>query len=119
MAILRLIAAILKAVPVLERLFLGVAKQYKEKAAQDRYEDKLDFIDSAVDQYHRAGLSDSKAKQRGGTDGTPAVSRCCKSGPSVDKGRAKKGGRARTQNRKKMNSYAPVKKKKGGKKKSV
>ena len=116
MAILRLIAAILKAVPVLERLFLGVAKQYKEKAAQDRYEDKLDFIDDAVDQYHRIGLSDSKTQQRRGTDGTPAVSRRGKSGSSVDKGRAKKGGRARTQNRKKMNSYAPVKKKKGGKK---
>ena len=116
MAILRLIAAILKAVPVLERLFLGVAKQYKEKAAQDRYEDKLDFIDSAVDQYHRAGLSDSK-------DGTPAVSRCCKSGPSVDKGCTKKSSGTRVQARKKvkkkMNSYAPVKKKKGGKKKSV
>jgi hypothetical protein len=119
MAILRLIAAILKAVPVLERLFLGVAKQYKEKAAQDRYEDKLDFIDSAVDQYHRAGLSDSKAEQRGGTDGTPAVSRCCKSGPSVDKGCTKKSSGTRVQARKKVNSYAPVKKKKGGKKKSV
>jgi hypothetical protein len=119
MAILRLIAAILKAVPVLERLFLGVAKEYKEKVASERYQDKLDFIDSAVDQYHRIGLSDSKAKQREGTDGTPAVSRCCKSGPSVDKGRSKKSGRARVPNRKKMKSYAPVKKKKGGKKKSL
>ncbi len=119
MAILRLIAAILKAVPVLERLFLGVAKQYKEKTARDRYEDKLDFIDSAVDQYHRAGLSDSKAKQCGGTDGTSAVSRRGKGSPGVDKGRAKKSGRTGTQNRKKMNSYAPVKKKKGGKKKSL
>lgn len=119
MAILRLIAALLKAVPVLERLFLGVAKQYKEKAAQERYEDKLDFIDSAVDRYHSVGLSDSKTKQREGTDGASPVPRCCKSGPRVDKGRAKKGGRARVQNRKKMKSYAPSKKKKGGKKKSL
>ena len=118
MAILRLIAAILKAVPVLERLFLGVAKQYKEKTARNRYEDKLDFIDSAVDQYHRIGLSDSKAKQCGGTDGTPAVSKCCKSRASVDKGGTKKSGRTGVRARKKMN-YAPVKKKKGGKKKSL
>jgi hypothetical protein len=106
MAILRLIAAILKAVPVLERLFLGVAKQYKEKVAQERYEDKLDFIDSAVDRYHSVGLSDSKAKQREGTDGASPVSRCCKSGPSVDKGRAKKGGRTRASTRKKVKKRA-------------
>ena len=106
MAILRLIAAILKAVPVLERLFLGVAKQYKEKTARDRYEDKLDFIDSAVDQYHSVGLSDSKAKQRKGTDGTSTVPRCCKSGSGVDKSRAKKGGRTRASTRKKVKKRA-------------
>ena len=106
MAILRLIAAILKAVPVLERLFLGVAKQYKEKTARDRYEDKLDFIDSAVDQYHRIGLSDSKTKQRRGTNGTSAVSRRSKGSPSVDKSRAKKGGRTRVSTRKKVKKRA-------------
>ncbi len=106
MAILRLIAAILKAVPVLERLFLGIAKQYKEKVAQDRYEDKLDFIDSAVDRHSRIGLSDSKAEKRKGTDGTPAVSRCCKSGPGVDKSRTKKGGRTGASARKKVKKRA-------------
>jgi hypothetical protein len=119
MGIISTIVALIKAVPVLERLFLALAKEYKEKVASERYQDKLDFIDSAVDRYHRIGLSDSKAKQREGTDGASPVSRCCKSGPSVDKGRAKKGGRARVQNRKKMKSYAPSKKKKGGKKKSL
>jgi hypothetical protein len=106
MAILRLIAALLKAVPVLERLFLGVAKQYKEKVAQERYEDKLDFIDSAVDRYHSVGLSDSTAKQRKGTDGTPTVPRRGKSGSGVDKGRIKKGGRTRASTRKKVKKRA-------------
>jgi hypothetical protein len=118
MAILRLICAILKAVPVLERLFLAVAKQYKEKVASERYQDKLDFIDAIVDK-HGELPDNSETKQREGTDGASPVPRCCKSGTGVDKGRAKKGGRARVQNRKKMKSYAPVKKKKGGKKKSL
>jgi hypothetical protein len=124
MGILRLIAAILKAVPALGRLFLRFADDQKEKKAQVRYEEKLERIDDAVDKYQRAGLHNSdKAEQRGGANEAPAVPVRSKSSPSVDKGSTKKSGRPRVRARKKVKkkvkSYAPVKKKKGGKKKSV
>ena len=57
MGILKLIYAILKAVPVLGRLFNKASENIKEKKASDRYEEKLNLIDSAVDKYHRAGSS--------------------------------------------------------------
>ena len=55
MALLRLLASLLKAVPVLGRLFLRFADDKREQKAQERYEDKLTLIDNAVDKYHRAG----------------------------------------------------------------
>ena len=72
------------------------------------------------DKHHRAGLHNGdEAKQCGGASEAPPVPKCCKSRPVVDKGGTKKGSGTRVRVRKKMKSYAPVKKKKGGKKKSV
>jgi hypothetical protein len=126
MGILRLIASILKAVPVLGRLFLRLADEQKEKKAQTRYEEKLDHIDDAVDKYHRAGVRDGdKAEQRGEPDAAPPVPDSGQRSPGVDKSGPKKSSGTRVRARKKVKkvkkvkSYAPVKKKKGGKKKSI
>ena len=105
MGILRLIASILKAVPVLGRLFSDFANNQKEKKAQTRYEEKLDRIDDAVDRYHRAGVHDGdKAKQRRGTNRASSVPKRSKSRPSVDKGSPKNSSRARVRTGKKVNS---------------
>jgi len=117
MGILRLIASILKAVPVLGRLFLRLADEQKEKKAQTRYEEKLDFIDDAVDRHHRPGVRNGdSAEQCKATDGSPPVPKRRKSRTSVDKGGTKKSSRTGVRTRKKVGT---PKKKKGGKKKSV
>jgi hypothetical protein len=103
MGIIRLIAAILKAVPVLGRLFLRFADFQKEKKAQVRYEEKLDRIDDAVDKYHRAGVRDSdKVEQRGEPDAAPTVPDSGERIPIVDKSGLEESGRTRVQARKKV-----------------
>jgi len=110
---------------MLGRLFLRFAEEKKEQKAQTRYEEKLDYIDDAVDKHHRVGVCDSKEdEQRGGTSGTPAVPKCGKGSPSVDEGGTKKGGRVRVPARKKVTKKAKRKsatprKKRSGKKKPV
>ena len=122
MGIIRLLAAIFKAVPVLGRLFSRFADEKKEQKAQERYEEKLDFIDSVVDGHSNLRLRDgNEDEQREGTNGAPAVPKCSPRRTRVGKGSTKDGGKTRVRARKKMKkdtkSYAPVKKKKGGKKK--
>jgi hypothetical protein len=48
MGLVSAIAALCKAVPILERLFLGVADAVREAKAKARYEAKLDHIDAAM-----------------------------------------------------------------------
>ena len=106
MGIISTIVALIKAVPVLERLFLGVAKSYREQVAKGRYEEKLDFIDTAIDQYHRAGVPNTNAKKgkRKKAGGSSRVSSSRSSGTGVYKGGSKNGGRARAGTGKKVNS---------------
>jgi hypothetical protein len=48
MGLVSAIVALCKAVPILERLFLGVADAVREAKAKARYEAKLDHIDAAM-----------------------------------------------------------------------
>jgi len=90
MGILNLIASILKAVPILGRLFVRFADDKRELKAQERYEEKLNLIDSAVDKYHRAGVHDSgEAQQQSGTNAAPAVPESSVSRSRVHKASAK------------------------------
>ena len=103
MGILRLIASLLKAVPVLGRLFLRFADEKKEQKAQERYEEKLDFISNAIDKHRRAGVRDGDdAKQREGTDGAPAVPKRRSRRTRVDGGSPKKSSRTGVSPRKKV-----------------
>ena len=103
MGILRLIASILKAVPVLGRLFLRFADEKKEQRAQERYEEKLDFISDAVSRHSELRLRDGdEAKQREGTDGSSSVPKRGSRRTRVDGGSPKKGRRTRVSSRKKV-----------------
>ena len=112
MGILKLIYAILKAVPVLGRLFNKASENIKEKKASDRYEEKLNLIDSAVDKYHRAGLRDnSPVQQHEGTDVSPGVPQSGVPCPGVHKGSTQKISKPRVRARKKVAKKKSVKKK--------
>ena len=103
MGILRLIASLMKAVPVLGRLFLRFAEEKKEQKAQERYEEKLDFIDNAIAEHSKLRLRDGdEDEQREGTDGTPPVSERSPSRTKVDRSGPKKSGRTRVSSRKKV-----------------
>jgi hypothetical protein len=102
MGILKLIASLIKAVPILGRFFLKIDEFRKERKAQNRYEEKLDFINDAVDKFTDSGVCDDEAEQCGRDGGTPSVSRCCKSGPRVDKGSTQKISKPRVSTRKKI-----------------
>ncbi len=71
MGLVSAIAALCKAVPVLERLLFSVADAVREAKAKARYEAKLDHIDSAFNAYV---LPDGGVEQRRGVDKPPAVS---------------------------------------------
>ena len=71
MGIVRVIVALLRAVPSLERLFLSISDGLKEANAKVRYEEKLDTIDSAVDAHSLSGV---KVKWSEGVDRSPPVS---------------------------------------------
>ena len=102
MALLRLLASLLKAVPVLGRLFLRFADDKREQKAQERYEDKLTLIDNAVDKYHRAGLhNDGQVQQLKGVDGAPGVSEGSVPCPGVHKAGTKNDSGTRVSPRKK------------------
>jgi hypothetical protein len=112
MSIIRLIAGLLKAVPVLGRLFSRLADEKKEQKAQKRYEEKLDFIDNAIDKYRRAGVRDGdEAKQREGTDGSPAIPKRRSRRTRVDGGGSKKSSRTGVSPRKKVAKKKPSPKK--------
>jgi len=55
------IVALIKAVPVLERLFNLVADRLHEAKAKSRFEEKLDSIDDAM---RSDSVQDSEAEQR-------------------------------------------------------
>ena len=102
MGILKLIASILKAVPILGRLFVRFADDKRELKAQERYEEKLNLIDSAVDKYHRAGVHDSsEVQQQSGTNAAPPVPKGSVSRSRVHKAGAKNDSGARVPARKK------------------
>jgi len=113
MGILNLIASILKAVPILGRLFVRFADDKRELKAQERYEEKLNLIDSAVDKYHRAGLHDSgEVQQQPGIDGAPAISESSVSRASVHKASSKNdSGTGVSVRKKKVAKKKAVKKK--------
>ena len=70
MGLVSAIVALCKAVPILERLFLGVADAVREAKAKARYEAKLDHIDDAFNAFV---LPDGGVEQRRGVDQPPAV----------------------------------------------
>ena len=70
MGLVSAIAALCKAVPVLERLFLGVADAVREAKAKARFEAKLDHIDDAFNAFV---LPDGGIAERRGVDQPPAV----------------------------------------------
>ena len=70
MGLVSAIAALCKAVPVLERLLFSVADAVREAKAKVRYEAKLDHIDDAFNAFV---LPDGGVEQRRGVDKPPAV----------------------------------------------
>ena len=70
MKLISAIVALIKAVPVLERLFNLVADRLHESKAQSRYEEKLDAIDDAM---RSNGVQDSETKQCEQTDRTWSI----------------------------------------------
>ena len=83
MGLVSAIVALCKAVPVLERLFLGVADAVREAKAKARYEAKLDHIDDAFNAFV---LPDGGVEQRRDVDKPPAVSGSSNKCACMDKG---------------------------------
>ena len=83
MGVVSAIAALCKAVPVLERLFLSVADAVREAKAKARFEAKLDHIDDAFNAFV---LPDSGTQQRRGVDKPPAVPGSGDKRAGLDKG---------------------------------
>jgi hypothetical protein len=98
----RLILSILKAAPLLGRLFSKVDDFFKERKAQSRYEEKLDFIDDAVAKYSKPRVLNNKTKQRKKTNKPSTVSKGRRSRTRVDKGGTKDSSGSRVSNRKKI-----------------
>tara|TARA_B100000700_G_scaffold302252_1_gene372409 strand:- start:28 stop:309 length:282 start_codon:yes stop_codon:yes gene_type:complete len=90
MGVVKLLAALFKAIPSLERLVYKLADALKEANAKNRLEDKLGHIDALIDgervQHTTVGGSE-------GTGKSPRVPKSKGSGSRVHKGRAKKGGK--------------------------
>ena len=83
MGVVSAIAALCKAVPVLERLLLSVADAVREAKAKARYEAKMDHIDDAFNAFC---LPDGGVEQRRGVDKPPAVPGGGDKRASLDKG---------------------------------
>tara|TARA_B100001250_G_scaffold387267_1_gene384488 strand:+ start:571 stop:783 length:213 start_codon:yes stop_codon:yes gene_type:complete len=64
------IVALIKAVPILERLFNLVSDRFHEAKAKSRYEEKLDSIDDAM---RSDSVPDSEAEQREQADRTWSI----------------------------------------------
>ena len=70
MGLVSAIAAVCKAVPILERLLFSVADAVREAKAKARFEAKLDHIDDAFNAFV---LPDGGIEQRRGVDKPPAI----------------------------------------------
>ena len=90
MGIVKLLAALFKAIPSLERLVISLADALKEANAKNRREDKLGHIDALID-----GERVQHTTIRGGkgVKPTPGVSKGKRSRTGVHKSRAKKGSK--------------------------
>ena len=89
MGVVKLLAALFKAIPSLERLVLKLADALKEANAKNRLEDKLGHIDALIDgervQHTTTGGGE-------GVKPAPGVSKGKRGCAGVHKGCAKKGG---------------------------
>ena len=90
MGVVKLLAALFKAIPSLERLVISLADALKEANAKNRLEDKLGHIDALID-----GERVQHTTIRGGkgVKPTPGVSKGKRSCTGVHKGCAKKGSK--------------------------
>ena len=87
MGLVSAIAALCKAVPILERLLFSVADAVKEAKAKARFEAKLDHIDDAINRsrwWERMPIGG--VQQHRGIDQSPAVSGGSDKRTSVDEG---------------------------------
>ena len=90
MGVVKLLAALFKAIPSLERLVISLADALKEANAKNRLEDKLGHIDALIDGERVQHTTTGGGK---GVKPTPRVSKGKRSRAGVHKGRAKKGGK--------------------------
>ena len=90
MGLVSAIAALCRAVPILERLFLGVADAVREAKAKARYNAKLSDIDAAVDRYRLPDGTGTEWSE--GIDRSPAVPEGSTIRATVDEGGIAKGG---------------------------
>jgi|TARA_R110002110_G_scaffold352804_1_gene562869 hypothetical protein len=90
MGVVKLLAALFKAIPSLERLVISLADALKEANAKNRLEDKLGHIDALID-----GERVQHTTTGGGKGVKPAsrVSKGKRGCTGVHKGCAKKGGK--------------------------
>jgi len=90
MGIVKLLAALFKAIPSLERLVYKLSDALKEANAKNRLEDKLGNIDALID-----GERVQHTTTRGGegVEPTPTVSKSKRVSTGVHKSRAKKSGK--------------------------
>tara|TARA_R110000824_G_scaffold130711_3_gene292667 strand:- start:1235 stop:1516 length:282 start_codon:yes stop_codon:yes gene_type:complete len=90
MGVVKLLAALFKAIPSLERLVYKLSDALKEANATNRLEDKLGHIDALIDgervQHTTVGGSE-------GVEPTPRVSKGKGSSAGVHESRAKKGSK--------------------------
>ena len=83
MGLVSAIIALCKAVPVMERLFLGVADGIREAKAKARFEAKLDYIGDAIAAANRLP-DDQGTGRREGVDSSPPVSESRTAGTRLD-----------------------------------
>ena len=90
MGVVKLLAALFKAIPSLERLVYKLADALKEANAKNRLEDKLGHIDALIDGERVQHTTVGGGK---GVKPAPRVSKGKGSSARVHKGRAKKGSK--------------------------
>ena len=91
MGVVKLLAALFKAIPSLERLVFRLADALKEANAKNRLEDKLGHIDALIDGER---VQHSTVGGRKGVKPASRVSKGKGSGTRVHKSRVKKSGKA-------------------------
>lgn len=88
MGLIKAIATLINAFPILAKLLGQLNDAIKEKNARERYEEKTDRIDDAIHDAINGGMSADSIKFRGSDDKTSRIQSSSESSTTFHKGSA-------------------------------